>query len=92
MVTQSHTLLLEEMHKFHVHFIDKLATHSELIETVSIDLLTFWADIERDLTSFHNRFLSMEANIQEIINILKMRDEANEFEMMAREVPPSPPL
>ena len=55
-IAQSHVLLLEVMCKLHVHIIDKLFTHSEHIETISIGLFAFKADMERDLTTFHDRF------------------------------------
>ena len=89
-VVQSHALLLEEMRKLHVHLTDKLTTHFECIKTTFIDLLTFRANMEWHLTSFHDRFQSMETNIQEITDILKMWEEVDEFEMVAKQAPLSP--
>ena len=40
-------------------------------------------DMEHDFSSFHHQFQTMEANAQEIIDILKMQKEFNEFEMVA---------
>ena len=79
------------MHKLHVHLTDWLTTHSKHIETISINLLTFRADMECGLTTFHDRFQSMEANIQEITSILRMWEEVDEFEMVAQQAPPCPP-
>ena len=46
--------------------------------------------MECDLTSFHDWFQSMKANIQKITDILKMQEEVDKFEMVARQAPPSP--
>ena len=82
-IAQSHALLLKEMCRLHIHLTDKLTAQFEHIEIISIDLLVFKMDVEYDFTSFHDKFQTMEANIQEIIDILKMREEADEFEMVA---------
>ena len=62
-IAQSHALLLEEMCKLHVHLTDKLVTDVEHIETIFTNLLAFQADMEEDLTTFHDKFQFMEANI-----------------------------
>ena len=67
-----HAFLLEEMCRLHVHLTSKLTTQFKHIETISTDLSTFKMDIERDFTYFHDHFQTTKANIQEIIDILKM--------------------
>ena len=65
-IDKSHAFLLKEMHRLHVHLMDKLMTQLECIKTISIDLLAFKMDMERDFSSFHDLFQSIKANVQEI--------------------------
>ena len=55
-------------------------------------MLAFRVDMERDFSSFHDWFQAIEEKIKEIIDILKIKDEVNKFEMMAHQAPvDSPP-
>ena len=71
-MVQSHALLLKDVCKLHVHLTNRLIALFEHIEIVSTNLLAFKMDMERDFFFFHICFQTMEANIQEIIDILKM--------------------
>ena len=46
--------------------------------------------MEKDFSSFHDRFQAIEANGQEIIDILKMWEKFDEFEIMAYQAPADP--
>ena len=80
-VSQSHAILLKEMHSLYLHLTNKLTAQSEHINTISLDMLAFKVDIARDLSSLHDRIQAIEANVQKISNILKMREDANKFEI-----------
>ena len=54
-------------------------------------MLAFRADMEKDFSSFHDWFQAMKVNAQEIIDILKMKEEANEFEIVTPQAPIDPP-
>ena len=90
-ISQSHAFLLKEMLNLQLHLTNKLIAQFDRINTISSDTLAFQVDIERDFSSFHDRFQVIKANVQEIIDTLKMREEANEFEMVACQALANPP-
>ena len=47
-IAQSHALCLKEMHGLHIHLTNKLTAQTKCIETISIDMLSLKANIERD--------------------------------------------
>ena len=55
-VAWSDALLLKEMHNLHLHLTTKLTTQSKHVDTISLDMLAFRANIEIDFSSFHDQF------------------------------------
>ena len=55
------------MHKLHIHIMYKFQTQYEKIKKVIIDLLDFKLDVRHSLGSFHDRFMALEANVQELL-------------------------
>ena len=62
-ISQSHALLLEEMCSLHLYLTNKLTAQFERIDTIFLNMQAFSADMEKDITSFHDQFQIMEANV-----------------------------
>ena len=93
LLEEIHTILLEEMCKLHTYTMDKFQIQNEKIENLTTDLLTFKLNISHTLRLFHDRFMVLETNVQEMTDILKQHEKADEFEMVTYQAPPpSPPL